>query len=64
MTKKTFSFFAALALVSTMTFTGCSNTGPAPEPETTALTEEEIQEMADYEAEQEKNAQRMREQGN
>jgi hypothetical protein len=47
--------FAAILCIGTLSFVGCGGGGgEAVAPETTAVTAEEEQEMADYEAEQDK----------
>jgi hypothetical protein len=55
MTRNFLHFFAAILFVCTLSFVGCSSgSGDAVAPDTSAVTAEEEQEMADYEAEQDK----------
>ncbi len=61
MTRYLSAFFALCLFASSLTVVGCSNSGPAPEPETAELTAEDEQEMANYEEEQKRNEERMRE---
>jgi hypothetical protein len=54
MTRNLLYSFAAILCIGTLSFVGCGSGGEAVAPETTAVTAEEEQEMADYEAEQDK----------